>query len=95
MVYDSATGRVVHVHQHFTYPGGRNWSASEIESHALAVLARSIKADVSGFHVLHVKPGEYQEGALYRIEPESRQLITLRRATSNAPMALPQSSQST
>ncbi len=83
MIYDPATGRVVHVHQHITYPGGRQVSASEIEAHALAVLARGMKADVSGFHVLHLKPEEYQEGALYRIEPESQRLITVRRATSN------------
>ena len=77
VIYDPATGQIVHTHQHVTYPGGAKVTASEVEAEGLAVLGRRLKTDVKGLHTLHVDPKEYQEGSRYRIDPASQRLINV------------------
>jgi hypothetical protein len=75
VIYDPASGRVIHTHEVLTFPGGRQVTDADAEAEALALLARRSGKDVSGFGVLHVPCGEYQRGVRYRVELPTRRLI--------------------
>ena len=82
VIYDPDTGQIVHTHEHITYPGGPKVTSGEVEAEGLAVLAHRLNADVSalsGLHVMHVDPKEYQQGSAYRIEVTSRRLVEIRK----------------
>jgi len=75
VIYDPGSGRIVHTHQHVTYPGGAKVTAKEVEAEGLAALGRRLKTDVKGFKTIHVDSKEYEEGSRYRIDPSSHRLI--------------------
>jgi hypothetical protein len=79
VIYDPANGGVIHTHEVLTFPGGRQVTDADAEAEALALLAHRTGKDVSGFGVLHVRPGEYQRSARHRVELSSRRLIAVAR----------------
>jgi hypothetical protein len=73
VVYDGKDGRVIHVHDSVTLPGGHRPSKDDLERTALSH-ARKRHADAT-LHVLQVNPDEMKEGTSYRVDPAKRQLI--------------------
>lgn len=74
ILYNSKDGRIVHVHQVVTYPGGRKLNESEIESRALE-LAAKVRAGASGLKALHVTSEQFQFSKSYNVDVKSRRLI--------------------
>jgi hypothetical protein len=66
--YDAASGNVLHVHQHLTYPGGPKFSDEEVDAEGRSVLGRRRKDSMPELESIFVQPQDYQEGSQYRVD---------------------------
>ena len=76
VIYDPASGRILHVHHDIALPGGRPASENEVEGAAMVQL-RKRGSHSEQLQALHVKPDELQPRARYRVDPQRRVLVRL------------------
>jgi hypothetical protein len=74
VLYDQKSGRIVHLHQEITYPGGRKLTKSEAESRALEAVAK-VRGNAAGLKVLHVSPEQLQPPKIYKVDVKARRLV--------------------
>jgi len=74
VLYDPATGRILHMHQVTTFPGGRTLARSEIEARTFD-LAKNAGVDVSKAKALHVRPEDYTPGVPHKVDVQSLRLV--------------------
>ena len=74
VLYNLATGRIVHMHRVITLPGGRKVDDAEMERR---IRERSVSTgrDGSGLGVLHVDPNTYKMGAVYQVDVGAKKLV--------------------
>jgi hypothetical protein len=74
VLYNLATGRIVHMHRVTTLPGGRKVDDAEMERR---IRERSVSSgrEVSGLVVLHVDPKTYKMGAVYQVDVGAKKLV--------------------
>ena len=74
VLYNLATGRIVHLHRVTTLPGGRKIDDAEMERR---IRERSVSSgrDISGLAVLHVDPNAYKMGAVYPVDVGAKKLV--------------------
>ena len=77
VVYESASGRILHVHHDIALPGGAKASEHDVEAAAMAQL-RKRGRHTAQLRALHVKPHEMQPSARYSVDP---QRLVLKRLT--------------
>jgi hypothetical protein len=73
-IYDRATGRVVHTHQHFVVKGERHPDAKTLEAEALQEIAQRIP-DLSHLAVLQVDPTTLDTEAFYKVDTHQKLLV--------------------
>jgi hypothetical protein len=76
VIYDSVSGRILHVHHDIALPGGRLVSESEAEEAATAQLRKRGRHSAQ-LQVLHVSPDELQPRVRYKVDPQRRVLVPL------------------
>ena len=74
VVYDGASGSVVHVHHDITLPGGTSATEEEMEHAAVAQLQKRGR-DRPGLEYLHVSAEEVQNRAGYSVDPLRKVLV--------------------
>lgn len=74
ILYDPKSGRIVHLHQEITYPGGRKLTQSDAESRALEAVAK-VRGNAVGLKVLHVSPKELQPSKIYKVDVKAGRLV--------------------
>lgn len=77
ILYEPATGRVVHVHRVTTLPGGRRLDQVAMESR-IRDLAKQHGADSVDLRVLHVDPRELVVGTSYVVDVHAEKLQRIR-----------------
>ena len=74
MVYESRTGRILHIHQCVSAAGRAHPEDDELESSAFRYAAEAGHPDRS-LAVLHVNPQSLQSGRNYKVDVETRALV--------------------
>jgi hypothetical protein len=77
VVYDHATGRIVHVHHCATAKGGKHPDRQTIERDALAHLAAAQPELTAKTAVLHVPLANLKSDRLYKVNTEKQELEEL------------------
>jgi hypothetical protein len=74
VLYDPATGRIIHTHRVTTLPGGRKFDDAEMERR---IRERSVSSgrEVSGLALLHVDPKTYKMGTVYQVDVGAKKLV--------------------
>lgn len=76
VIYDPASGRILHVHHDIALPGGRPASENELEEAAMTQLRK--RGRLAGqVQALHVKPDELQLRGRYKVDPQRKVLMRL------------------
>jgi hypothetical protein len=74
VLYDPATGRIVHTHRVMTMPGGRRVDEEEMERRTRE-RARSRGRDIKGLALLHIDPKTHRQDAFYKVDVEAKTLV--------------------
>jgi hypothetical protein len=83
VVYDAASGRIVHTHHAVTFTGGKPLSDDELKARALKLAHGT--GTVSGrkiptrLEALHVDPASIASGVEYKVDPKQRTLVAGKR----------------
>jgi hypothetical protein len=79
VIYDQATGRVIHTHHAVTFVGGQSLSDEELRARALKLaheaVVRSGRTVPSRLEALRVDPASIAPGVEYRVDPKQRTLV--------------------
>jgi hypothetical protein len=77
VLYDPATGNIVHGHYCEADAGVELPSREELEKTALEYAKRHAKkgVDLPKAKVLHIDPKEFQMGRKYRVDPKLKKLV--------------------
>jgi hypothetical protein len=74
VLYDPASGEIVHVHRVMTLQGGSHPSAEQVEARARLLAERS-GARKQGLEALLVDPARLQPGTRYLVDVVARSLL--------------------
>jgi hypothetical protein len=78
LIYDPATGHVVHGHQVVTQKGGQHPDDKALEQQALEHAARrSQPVDLKQTAFLHIDPNDVKQNKYYRVDPAKRALVEI------------------
>jgi hypothetical protein len=79
VIYDSASGRVVHTHHAVTFVGGKSPSEEELKTRALKLahetVVRTGRKVPSRLEALRVEPASIEPGVEYRVDLKQRSLV--------------------
>jgi hypothetical protein len=79
VVYDAASGRIVHTHHAVTFAGGKSLSDDELKARALKLAHGSLTGSgrriPTRLEVLHVDPTSIAPGVEYKVDPKHRTLL--------------------
>jgi flavin-binding protein dodecin len=75
VVYDSANGRIHHVHRVLTLVGGREPSEDEIAADALRAMGSLPEPPTRVLEVLHVHHSAVESGKRYRVDLTTKALV--------------------
>jgi hypothetical protein len=78
VIFDPATGRIVHTHHVVTLPGGSSASPEEVEQRAWE-RAAAAGHDPSQLRAIHVDSEQLNRSASYRVDVTTLQLIEIER----------------
>lgn len=81
VVYERATGRIVHRHQSVTFKGARAPDRETLERAAMEFAPANSKQVAKGWATLHVDPRSLKEEAEYKVDPRKKALIEVKRRT--------------
>lgn len=85
LLYDSASGDIVHVHESLTRKGGTHPDEQALERQAADLVTRHARqVDLKRLSFLHVDPQLLRKEVEYRVDPASRKLVE-RPASPKAP----------
>jgi len=74
VVYDSATGDVVHYHHVVVLPRGKAPSEEKIEADALSFAAKFTQRDVASLKALRVESDDFLDGVAYKVNLNTTKL---------------------
>lgn len=81
VVYEGKTGSIRHVHEEVTLPGGTPGDPEKLEERALGIARSLAEEEIESPKVLILKKGQRVDfGQPYRVDPEKRRLVRIRRA---------------
>ncbi|HEX7251609.1 MAG TPA: hypothetical protein VF376_01925 [Thermoanaerobaculia bacterium] len=75
VVYDSKTGRILHVHRVITLRGGEDPTGPQIEARALELMTKG-KRKTGKVKTLFVEPKSLRAGAVLRVNVRTRTLVS-------------------
>jgi hypothetical protein len=75
VVYDSASGRIRHVHNVVTFVGGREPTDEQIAADALQAVNSLPKPYGGVLQVLHIPHGAVEPGKTYRVDLNKKGLV--------------------
>ena len=75
VVYDSKTGRILHVHRVITLRGGEDPTKPQIEARALELMTKG-KKKAPKVKTLFVNPESLRAGAVHRVNVRTRALVS-------------------
>lgn len=74
LIYDAASGEIVHGHKVLTLPYGKAASEKELLAQALDIAAQVTGRRSSDLRVLAVAEDELEPGSIYRVDPRTGRL---------------------
>lgn len=74
VLFEPASGVIVHTHRVTTFPGGRKIDNAEMEKR-IRERAASRGRDVHKLSILHVEPKSYKLGAQYQVDVKTKKLV--------------------
>jgi hypothetical protein len=74
VVYDSESGDIVHVHHVVILPNANGPDEDHLDAEAVSLASQFSKRPGAALQALKVESSEFQEGARYRVNPETRKL---------------------
>jgi electron transfer flavoprotein alpha/beta subunit len=77
VVYDKATGRIVHTHQVMALPGAEIPSGIDIDAQARSLASRISGQSEEELDVLNVQPGEARSEVAYAVDLGTHRLIEI------------------
>lgn len=81
VVYERATGRIVHRHQSVTFKGAQPPDRETLERAAVEFASPNSKQAAKGWAALHVDPRSLKEEAEYKVDPRKKVLVEVKRRT--------------
>jgi hypothetical protein len=75
VIYDSATGKIAHIHQVFTQEGGKHPEQQIRENDALSNLKQAQPGFSGRSEVLHVSQENFNPRVTYRVDTAKRALV--------------------
>jgi hypothetical protein len=74
VAYDRKDGRIVHIHQVVTFPGGAKLSESQVKARTLEIAAKR-GLDTSKLGTLHVLPEHFDPMKSYKVDVKTGRLV--------------------
>ncbi len=74
LIYDAASGQVVHGHKELILPYGPHPSLEEVTKRALELAAKVTGRGASSLKLIEVSEEELQPGSILRVDPKSGRL---------------------
>jgi hypothetical protein len=81
VVYERATGRIVHRHQSVTFKGAQPPDMETLERAAVEFASPNGKQAGKRWAALHVDPKSLKEEAAYKVDPRKKVLVEVKRRT--------------